>query len=152
MTAPIHARLAERGLLPVEHYVDSCYPSAELLVSSLASFGIALVTPMLADTSPQARAGAGFGRAAFAIEFGAQQATCPQGHGSSWNPVAQRGTSAGVLGRQALRHAAAGHPRYGTCGPAPGVRAANDGLHEAPTPPPALALSAGRQGAGMPSL
>ena len=98
MTAPIHARLAGRGLLPTEHYVDSGYPSAELLVSSLASFGIALVTPLLADTSPQARAGAGFDRAAFAIDFGTQQATCPQGHASShWNPVTQRGTSTIVI-------------------------------------------------------
>jgi len=98
MTARVHARLAGRGLLPDEHYVDSGYPSAELLVSSLASFGIALVTPMLADTSPQARAGAGFDRAAFAIDFGARQATCPQGHASSsWNPVAQRGTSTIVI-------------------------------------------------------
>src|ERR1019366_6682701 len=30
MTAPIHARLAERHLLPDEHLVDSGYPSAEL--------------------------------------------------------------------------------------------------------------------------
>ena len=98
MTAPVHALLAGRGLLPDEHYVDSGYPSAELLVSSLASFGIALVTPLLADTSPQARAGAGFGRAAFAIDFGTRQATCPQGHASSsWNPVAQRGTSTIVI-------------------------------------------------------
>jgi Transposase DDE domain/Transposase domain (DUF772) len=98
MTAPVHARLAQRGLLPAEHYVDSGYPSAELLVSSLASFGITLVTPLLADTSPQARAGAGFGRAAFAIDFGAQQATCPQGHASSsWNPVTQRGTGTIVI-------------------------------------------------------
>ena len=59
MTAPIHARLAGRHLLPDEHLVDSGYPSAELLVSSLATFGITLVTPMLADTSAQARAGAG---------------------------------------------------------------------------------------------
>ena len=58
MTEPIHARLAGRGLLPAEHYLDSGYPSAQLLVSSLAGFGISLVTPMLADTSPQARAGA----------------------------------------------------------------------------------------------
>ena len=98
MTVPIHARLAGRGLLPAEHYVDSGYPSAELLVTSLASFGIALVTPMLADTSPQARAGAGFDRTAFAIDFGTQQATCPQGHASSsWNPVTQRGTSTIVI-------------------------------------------------------
>jgi hypothetical protein len=98
MTEPIHTRLARRGLLPAEHYVDSGYPSAELLVSSLASFGIALVTPMLADTSPQARAGAGFDRTAFSIDFDARQATCPQGHASSsWNPVAQRGTDTIVI-------------------------------------------------------
>ena len=112
MTEPIHARLAGRGLLPAEHYVDSGYPSAELLVSSLATFGIALVTPMLADTSPQARADAGFDRTAFAIDFDAQQATCPQGHASSsWNPVTQRGTDTIVITFA-----------KGTCGPCP-VRA-----------------------------
>ena len=98
MTEPIHTRLAGRGLTPAEHYVDSGYPSAQLLVSSLADFGISLVTPMLADTSPQARAGAGYDRSAFAIDFDAQQATCPQGHTSShWNPVRQRGTSTIVI-------------------------------------------------------
>jgi IS5 family transposase len=109
MTEPIHSRLDRRGLLPGEHYVDSGYPSAELLVSSQAGYGITLVTPMLADTSPQARAGAGFDRAAFAIDFGARQATCPQGHASSsWNPVAQRGTSTIVITFA-----------KGTCGPCP---------------------------------
>jgi hypothetical protein len=54
MTEPIHAELARRGVLPAEHYLDSGYPSADLLVSSRADYGIALVTPMLADTSPQA--------------------------------------------------------------------------------------------------
>ncbi|MGH3629561.1 MAG: transposase [Sciscionella sp.] len=98
MTAPIHARLAERDLVPAEHYVDSGYPSAELLVSSLASFGIALLTPMLADTSPQARAGTGFDRATFTIDFDAQQATCPQRNTSnSWNPLTQRGTDTIVI-------------------------------------------------------
>jgi transposase len=98
MTAPVHARLAGRDLRPAEHYVDSGYPSAELLVSSLAGFGIALVTPMLADTSPQARAGQGFDRSKFTIDFAVRQATCPQGHASSsWNPVAQRGTETIVI-------------------------------------------------------
>lgn len=32
-------------------------------------YGITLITPMLADTSPQARSGAGFDRTAFAIDF-----------------------------------------------------------------------------------
>jgi transposase len=98
MTEPVHDRLARRRLLPGEHYVDSGYASAELLVSSLAGYGITLVTPMLADTSPQARAGAGFDRSAFAIDFDARQATCPQGHASSsWNPVTQRGTDTIVI-------------------------------------------------------
>lgn len=98
MTEPIHARLGRRGLLPGEHLVDSGYPSAQLLVSSQADYGITLLTPMLADTSPQARAGAGFERTAFAIDFDAQHATCPQGHtSSSWNPVTQRGTPTIVI-------------------------------------------------------
>jgi IS5 family transposase len=98
MTEPIHAHLGQRGLLPGEHLVDSGYPSAELLVSSQTDYGITLVTPMLADTSPQARAGAGFERTAFAIDFDAQHATCPQGRtSSSWNPVTQRGTPTIVI-------------------------------------------------------
>ena len=112
MTAQIHAGLAGRDLRPAEHYADSGYPSAELLVSSLAGFGITLVTPMLADNSRQARACAGFDRTAFAIDFDARQATCPQGHTTSaWNPVTQRGTDTIVIT----------FPK-GTCGPCP-VRA-----------------------------
>jgi hypothetical protein len=67
MTTPIHRQLAGRGLLPDRHYVDSGYPSADLLVSSKAEFGITIVTPLLADTSPQARAGAGYDRTAFTL-------------------------------------------------------------------------------------
>src|SRR6266511_3528574 len=98
MTQPIHRQLAGRGLLPGEHYVDSGYPSAELIVGSQATFGIALITPLLADTSPQARAGTGFDRAAFRIDWDAQQVTCPQGQPSaSWSACTQRGTQAVVV-------------------------------------------------------
>jgi len=44
MTEPIHAHLDQPGLLPGEHLVDSGYPSAELLASSQADYGITLVT------------------------------------------------------------------------------------------------------------
>jgi hypothetical protein len=98
MTAPIHRQLARRRLLPDKHYLDSGYPSADLLVSSKAEFGITLVTPLLADTSPQARAGSGYDRAAFAIDWDAEKVTCPQGAASaSWTPCAQRGTEAIVV-------------------------------------------------------
>src|SRR6266550_1420923 len=60
MTTPIHESLARRGLLPDEHLLDSGYPSADLLVESADRFGTALLTPMLADVSAQARAGAGY--------------------------------------------------------------------------------------------
>ena len=59
MTEKIHAALAGRGLLPAEHYLDSGYPSAALVIDSLRRWGITLVTPLLADQSHQARAGAG---------------------------------------------------------------------------------------------
>jgi len=52
----IHARLEGRKLLPAEHYVDAGYASAELIVGALPRYGVALITPALANTSRQARA------------------------------------------------------------------------------------------------
>jgi transposase len=98
MTEKIHAALAERDLLPAEHFVDSGYPSAALVVDSLARWGITLVSPLLADTSRQARAGAGYDRGSFTIDFDSEQATCPQGQSSTWwNTVTQHGTDAIVI-------------------------------------------------------
>jgi transposase len=98
MTEKIHATLAGRDLLPAEHYLDSGYPSAALVVDSLRRRGVTLVTPLLADTSRQAKAGAGYDRASFTIDFDTEQATCPQGQSSTWwNPVTQRGTDAIVI-------------------------------------------------------
>jgi hypothetical protein len=93
MADKIHQSLAGRGLLPAEHYLDSGYPSAELIVGARAAYGIALITPVLLDTSVQARAGAGFQAAAFHIDWQSRQATCPQGQvSSSWSPCTQHGT------------------------------------------------------------
>src|SRR5262249_57966897 len=93
LTEPIHHDVPRRGLLPDEHYLDSGYPSADLLVSSLTDFGVRLITPMLADTSPQARAGEGFDRSGFTIDWDTQTLTCPQPQASaSWTPAVPRGT------------------------------------------------------------
>jgi hypothetical protein len=98
MTEPIHEDLARRGLLPGEHYLDSGYPSADLLISSAARFGVALITPMLADNSPQARAGDGFDRTTFTIDWDTQQVICPHGQtNTSWTPANQRGTDVIVV-------------------------------------------------------
>jgi Transposase DDE domain/Transposase domain (DUF772) len=94
MTGEIHTMLAERNLTPGEHFVDSGYPSAALVLSCRADHGIDLVAPLLADTSPQAKAGVGYDRASFAFDFDAHTATCPQGQVSaSWTPCLQRGAA-----------------------------------------------------------
>jgi hypothetical protein len=98
MTTPVHQQLEERHLLPGEHLVDSGYPSAELIIHAARVFGITLVSPMLLDTSAQARAGAGYDKAAFAFDFDARQATCPQGVTSSaWSPCRQHHDEAIVV-------------------------------------------------------
>ena len=106
MTTPVHQQLEERQLLPGEHLVDSGYPSAELIIHAARVFGITLVSPMLLDTSAQARAGAGYDKAAFAFDFDARQATCPQGiASSSWTPCRQhqRRGDRGVLAGDRVR-------------------------------------------------
>ncbi len=93
MTDPIHAWLAERALLPAEHLVDSGYPSAALLVDSWRRWGVELVSPLQADKSHQAKAGQGYDRSGFTVDFDAQHAICPQGHTSTrWEPATLRGT------------------------------------------------------------
>lgn len=99
MTEPIHHDLARRGLLPAEHYLDSGYPSADLLIASHADFGIALITPILADTSTQAKNPGGYDRTAFTIDYDQRQAICPHGHtNANWIPGHQRGTEVITIG------------------------------------------------------
>jgi transposase len=95
MTGVIHDDLAAKSLAPGRHYLDSGYLSAAVMVSALATWGIALIGPLLADTSAQARAGNGYARADFAIDYDARTVTCPQGRTSaSWTPCTQRGKDA----------------------------------------------------------
>ncbi|MCX4784231.1 IS1182 family transposase [Streptomyces sp. NBC_01264] len=92
LVEPVHRALADRGLLPAEHYLDSGYASAELLAGARAAFGITLVAPLLAGTSRQDRENAGYQREAFTIDWDAEQATCPQGATSRfWSPARQHG-------------------------------------------------------------
>jgi IS5 family transposase len=94
----IHRVQQRRGLLPGEHYLDSGYPSAELITGSAARYGVALITPVLLNTSRQARARAGFAAEKFTIDWDQQQVACPQGKVSaSWSPCEQRGTPMTVV-------------------------------------------------------
>ena len=95
MTGAVHDDLAGKNLAPGRHYLDSGYLSAAVVVSALATWGIALIGPLLADTSAQARAGNGYARADFTAGYDARTATCPQGKTSaSWTPCAQHGKDA----------------------------------------------------------
>jgi hypothetical protein len=96
-TEPIQQNLAARQLAPAEHYLDSGYPSADL-VTEAAGRGITMVTPLLADHSPQAKAAEGFDKSAFRIDWKARQVRCPEGATSAGlYPVTQHGKDAIVV-------------------------------------------------------
>jgi hypothetical protein len=98
MTEKVHQHLQQRGLLPREHYVDSGYASAELIVGGREVYGLTLVTPVLLDHSPQARAQNGYDRTSFTVDWAKRQVTCPQGQTSaSWSPCRQHGGDAIVV-------------------------------------------------------
>lgn len=98
MLHQIHQQIADRGLLPGEHYLDSGYPSAELIVESPATFGVTLITPVLGDQSRQGKAHAGFAATDFTVDWAAQQVTCPAGRRSSaWTTSVHTGTEKTVI-------------------------------------------------------
>ncbi|PBC92421.1 transposase [Streptomyces sp. Ag82_O1-15] len=87
----IHQALRRRHLLPARHYLDSGYPSADLIVSCARNYGIALVTPVLLDTSRQAKAHQGFAAHDFTIDWAGERAVCPaEKTSATWNDVVRR--------------------------------------------------------------
>jgi transposase len=91
LTAPIHARLAGRDLLPGDHLLDAGFVDVELLVGSQFEHGVRLVGPVRPDVSWQAQANQGFDIAHFTIDWEAQKVTCPEGKTSVlWKPGKDR--------------------------------------------------------------
>ncbi len=87
-TADIHKCLAAKELLPSEHFVDSAYVDAGLLVGSRLDHDVALEGPVRGVASWQARAGQGYDLSHFTIDWESKQVTCPQSKVSvSWRPV-----------------------------------------------------------------
>jgi len=95
MLPPVQETLAWKDLLPVEHIVDSGYVDAAQVVTSPDTHGVDVVGPAPGDQSWHARAAAGFDVAHFALDWDAEQATCPAGRTSvKWQPTHdQRGQS-----------------------------------------------------------
>jgi len=75
-TQPIQQQLHCQDLSPCEHFVDTTYISAEQLYQSQQQ-GITLVEPVRLDTSWQAQDPDGLDLTHFAIDWHAQQVTCP---------------------------------------------------------------------------
>jgi transposase len=78
-TAEIHECLAAKGLLPSEHFVDSAYVDAALLVGSRQDHGVSLEGPVRGVASQHSRTGRGFEQRDFAIDWGRERVTCPRG-------------------------------------------------------------------------
>src|SRR5919201_6758243 len=87
MLAAVHASLEPRALLPAEHLVDKGYTASQVLVDSQRTYGVTLIGPVADDPSWQARAGTGFDKAQFLVDWERQVVTCPMGKESiSWLP------------------------------------------------------------------
>jgi transposase len=87
MGPAIHQDLADRDLLPGTHLLDSGYVDADLLVTAHTPHQIDVIGPPFGSYSRQRREGQGYDLQAFAINWEAQQARCPQGHTSvHWRP------------------------------------------------------------------
>jgi transposase len=82
MIPRIHQALADKQLLPAEHLLDGGYLSVKDLVESQTAHQVTVVGPLPPDTSWQTQEESGLGIACFAIDWEAQQVTCPQGHTS----------------------------------------------------------------------
>lgn len=87
MLATVHASLEPRGLLPAEHLVDKGYTDSQVLVESQRLYGVTLIGPVADDPSWQARAGTGFDKAQFLVDWEQKVVIYPMGKQSiSWLP------------------------------------------------------------------
>jgi transposase len=78
----VHAALAEKGLLPREHFLDAGYLDADTLVNAKIDFGIDICGPVREKVCWQAKQDLGFDLAHFQIDWEHQTVTCPAGQTS----------------------------------------------------------------------
>jgi len=85
LSAPIHEALAQKTLLPGEHFLDAGYVDADLLVMSRKELGIEVVGPVRPDSSWQAQAGQGYDVTHFRVNWEAHRVVCPEGCANTCN-------------------------------------------------------------------
>ena len=79
MLETIHSNLAQRNLLPRQHFADTGYVHTQSLVCSQEQHEVELMGPIRPDPSWQGQAGEGYDISHFTIDWEKKQATCPQG-------------------------------------------------------------------------
>jgi transposase len=97
-----------RDLLPGEHLVDKGYTDSEVLVASRRDYGVTIVGPVAEDPGWQARAGEGFAKGSFAVDWDREVVTCPAGKESIRSPHAANGMAFEAVRPQRL-HALSVH-------------------------------------------
>jgi transposase len=89
-TQDIHQSLVNKQLPPNEHFVDSAYVNAQLLLQAQEQ-GITLVGPTHPNVTWQARTDGAFDLSQFQIDWQQHKVVCPQGHSSiSWAEYVER--------------------------------------------------------------
>ena len=88
-TESIHQSLAEKKLLPGEHFVDAGYVDGALLVESKHKYELELLGPVRDNVSWQSKILGGYDLSKFKINWKMKQVTCPQGIKSTkkWTPL-----------------------------------------------------------------
>jgi transposase len=81
-TADIHERLAGKGLLPAEHFVDSAYVDAALLVGSRRDHDVSLEGPVRGMAKRRTEAEQAYEQHHFTIDWEREHVACPQGNTS----------------------------------------------------------------------
>lgn len=85
MTVKINQHLADKNLLPNQHFVDSSYPNANNFLRSHEDYGLKLIAPPLPNKCWQSQANEGFYLSYFTINWQKKQAICPMKETSvSW--------------------------------------------------------------------
>src|SRR5436305_2572930 len=87
----LHARLAEKRVLPDQHQVDTGYVDAENIAKSQQDHQIDLVGPALPDTSWASKEAERFDQSQFRIDWEAKSVLCPAGQTSrDWGHIPDR--------------------------------------------------------------
>src|SRR3954467_10094696 len=81
-TADIHRRLADKDLLPAEHFVDSAYADAPLLGGSRLDHDVSLEGAVRGVANRRTGAAQGFAQRDFTIDWERERVTCPRGKAS----------------------------------------------------------------------